>query len=84
MRFGAQIPSRVDIWFENFALSAGPAPLAISTMTIRCQWEDETAKDKTGHPPSYAEAKKMNSLTLRTGPPSYTKAKKMKLLTLHT
>jgi len=33
----------------------------MSTLTVHCQWEDET-----DHPPSYAEAKKMKSLTLHT------------------
>jgi len=31
-----------------------------------CQWEDETVRERTGHLPSYAEAKKMKSLTLPT------------------
>ena len=34
--------------------------------TAHCQWEDETVRERTGHPPSYAEAKKMKSLTLHT------------------
>src|SRR6218665_4025679 len=37
-----------------------------STLTIQCQWEDETVRERTGHPPSYAEAKKMKSLILHT------------------
>src|SRR6218665_2203429 len=37
----------------------------MSTLTAHCQWEDETARKSTGHPPSYAEAKKMKSLTLQ-------------------
>src|SRR6218665_2759757 len=45
-------------------------PLANSAMmsklTTHCQWEDETVRERTGHPPSYAEAKKMKSLTLHT------------------
>jgi len=35
----------------------------MSTLTAHCQWEDETVRERTGHPPSYAEAKKMKSLT---------------------
>src|SRR6218665_1517110 len=31
----------------------------MSTMTVHCQWEDETVRERTGHPPSYAKAKKM-------------------------
>src|SRR6218665_1056022 len=38
----------------------------MSTLTIRCQWEDEMVRERTGHPPSYAEANKMKSQTLHT------------------
>src|SRR6218665_1970027 len=38
----------------------------MSTFSVRCQWDVETAKERTGHPPSYAEAKKMKLLTLHT------------------
>src|SRR6218665_1268434 len=38
----------------------------MSTLTIHCQWIDETARDGTGLLPSYAKAKKMKSLTLHT------------------
>ena len=38
----------------------------MSTLTAHCQWEDETARERTGHPPSYAVAKKMKSLTFHT------------------
>jgi len=31
-----------------------------------CQWEDEMVRERTGHPPSYAAAKKMKSVTLHT------------------
>src|SRR6218665_333199 len=45
-------------------------PLANSAMmntwTTHCHWEDEMVKETTGHPPSYAEAKKIKSLTLHT------------------
>ena len=30
----------------------------MSTLTAHCQWEDETARERTGRPPSYAVAKK--------------------------
>jgi len=36
----------------------------VSTLTVHYQWEDETVTESTGHPPSYAKAKKMKSLTL--------------------
>src|SRR6218665_2734182 len=38
----------------------------MSTSTTRCAWEDEMARKRTFHLPSYAEAKKMKSLTLCT------------------
>ena len=27
----------------------------MSTLTIHCQWEDDTARERTGHPPSRTE-----------------------------
>jgi len=38
----------------------------MSTLTVHCQWEDETVRDRTGQLLSYAKAKKMKSLTLHT------------------
>ena len=38
----------------------------MSTLTTHCQWEDETVRERTGHPPLYAVAKKMKSLVLHT------------------
>jgi len=38
----------------------------MSRVTIHCQREDETVMERTGHSPSFAEAKKMKSLTLHT------------------
>src|SRR6218665_715908 len=38
----------------------------MSTLTSPCQWEDKTVRERTGHPPSCTEAKKMKSLTLHT------------------
>jgi len=38
----------------------------MSTLTAVCQREDETVRERSGHPPSYAVAKKMKSLTLNT------------------
>src|SRR6218665_991019 len=37
-----------------------------NTLTAHCQLEDETVMEKTGHPSSYAEAKKIKLLTLHT------------------
>src|SRR6218665_3960281 len=64
---GVQTPARADIWFD---ISNSPAPVAnsamMSTLTAHCQWVDNTLRERIGHPPSYAEAKKMKSLTLHT------------------
>ena len=38
----------------------------MSTLTTQCECEDEKVRERTGQPPSYAEAKKMKSLTLHT------------------
>ena len=67
MRFGVQVLARAEIWIK---ISALPAPVAnsamMSTLTAHFQWEDETVRERTGHPHSYAEAKKMKSLTLHS------------------
>src|SRR6218665_16018 len=62
---GVQIPARVEIGFEIPALPVHLANSAVvSTLTVHCLWGDETVRKRTGHPPSYAEAKKMKLLTL--------------------
>src|SRR6218665_2278974 len=65
--FRVQIPAMAETWIEIYAPSA---PLAnssmMSTQTVHCKWEDETVRERTGHPPSYTEAKKMKSLILYT------------------
>jgi len=38
----------------------------MSTLTAHYQWKDETARERTGHPTSYAVANKIKSLTLHT------------------
>src|SRR5688572_18414807 len=38
----------------------------MSTLTVHCRWEDETTRERTGHPSSYAKAKKLKSVTLYT------------------
>ena len=64
---GVQIQARAEIWFENSALHAPLANSAMmSTLTLHCQWENEMVRERTGRLPSYAEAKKMKSLTLHT------------------
>src|SRR6218665_203344 len=35
-------------------------------LTAHCQWEEEVVRERTGHTPSYAETKKMKSITLHT------------------
>jgi len=42
------------------------ASAMMSTLTIHCQWEDEMAGERTGHPTSYANAKKTKSLNFHT------------------
>lgn len=50
---------RAEVCFE---ISATSAPLAkssiMSTLTMHCQWEDQTAKKGTGHPSSFSKANK--------------------------
>jgi len=38
----------------------------ISTLEVEYHWEDKTALERIGQPPSNAEAKKMKSLTFQT------------------
>jgi len=68
MRLEVQIPARAEIWIEISAPPAPPSQLSyiLNTLTAHYQWEGETARERTGHPRSYAEAKKMKSLTLHT------------------
>ena len=65
---GVQIPAAAQKYGSRFLLHLRPlANSAImSTLTARCPWKDETVRERTDHPPSYAEAKKMKSLTLHT------------------
>src|SRR6218665_1238831 len=46
-------------FFKIFAPSAPLASSAVvSMLTVQCQWEEETVRERTGHQPSYeAEAK---------------------------
>jgi len=37
-----------------------------NTQIAYCQWDDETVRERTDNPPSYAVAKKMKSITLHT------------------
>jgi len=70
VRFRVQVPAREEIWFK---ISDPPAPLAnsamMSTLTANCQWEDEAVRERTGHSTSYAEAKKVKSVTLHSSYP---------------
>lgn len=51
-----------------FSLPLAPKTNSVMMITRgkHCQWEVKTAKDITGHMPSYADTKKMKSLTLCT------------------
>src|SRR6218665_834917 len=67
VRFGVKIPARAEIWFKispNLCLLANSA--VMSTLTAHCQWKDETVRERTGHPLSYAKAKKIKLITLHT------------------
>jgi len=36
----------------------------MGSLAVHCQWKEETVSQRNGHPLSYADAKKMKSLTL--------------------
>jgi len=38
----------------------------MGTLNVHCLWEAETARERTGHPPPYVEAKRMKPITLHT------------------
>jgi len=59
---GSNLEKWLKCWFKISASSAPPANLA--KLTVHCWWEDEMARERTGHLPSYAEAKKMKLLNL--------------------
>ena len=65
MRFGVQILVRAEILLEICVPSVPPSQLGYDEYTD-CQWEDETVRERTGSPPSCAEAKKKKSLALHT------------------
>lgn len=48
-------------FFQIYALPTNSA--VMSTLTSNCRWHDETARERTGHLPSSAKAKKLKSLT---------------------
>lgn len=37
-----------------------------STLPVHCRWEDETSRERTDHPPTYAETTRKKSLGLYT------------------
>jgi len=45
---------------------APPNSAIMSILTVYCLWEDEMVRERTGHIPSYAEAKKMKLLTFQS------------------
>src|SRR6218665_2375979 len=58
-KFGSTLLSHLNL--HPLANSA-----IMSTLIIRCQWVDESVRERTGHPPSYVEAKRMKLLSLHT------------------
>src|SRR6218665_1225974 len=68
VRSGVEIPARAELFGSRFLFHLcflGNSAM-MSTLTAHYQWEDETVRERTGHPPSYAEAKKFKSLKLHT------------------
>ena len=59
MRFGVQIPAREEKFGSRFLFHLCPLANSamMSTLTAHCQWEDDMVRERTGHPPSYAEVK---------------------------
>jgi len=51
---------------STFVLYSCTSPFVLYVLLLYCRWEDEAVRKRIGHPPSYAEAKKMKSLTLHT------------------
>src|SRR6218665_1415212 len=70
LRFGTRPPLTASIAEQKCGsrFLCHQRPLAnsdmMSTLTTHCQWEDETVRERTGHPPSYSVARKMKWLTL--------------------
>ena len=60
-RLRQKIASRFLLYLHPLANAA-----MMSILTAHCPWEDETVRGRIGYSPSYAEAKKMKSLTLHT------------------
>src|SRR6218665_3791258 len=58
---GQKFGSRYRLHLRSLKKSA-----MMSTLTIHCQLQDEMVRERAGHLPSYAESKKMKSLTLHT------------------
>ena len=57
---GSLVVNELDCQSSRFKSILGVQIQArVETWTVHCKWEDETVKEKTGHPPSYAVAKKM-------------------------
>src|SRR6218665_1758256 len=62
-----QIPARAEICVKISVPPTLPNHLSYDECTDRTLlygWEDEPARERTGHLPSYAEAKKMKQLSL--------------------
>ena len=65
--FGVQIPARAEILIEISAPPATPSQLNYDEYWVHCPYTvigKMRRLGRTGHPTSYAEAKKMKSLTL--------------------
>lgn len=67
-KLGIQSPVRNEIWHE-ISSPAAPMTNSASTLTEHCWWEDKMARERSGHPPSYAEAKKSQNKVSRVSYP---------------
>src|SRR6218665_1750427 len=64
-RFKSRLGSKFRLRFLLYLCPVANSAM-ISTLTAHCQWKEETVREGTDHPTSYALAKKMKSLTLYT------------------
>jgi|SRR6218665_3764750 len=57
------LPPKSNLLNVSFLVASLMSTLTVG-LYLYCRWEDETARNRTGHHSSYAETKKMKSLAL--------------------
>lgn len=67
-KYGIKVSVWAEIWSENSASPATQTMTSRPTPTAHCWLEGETAREGTGHKPSYAQARKMKWLTHSSTP----------------